>query len=211
MARLNVSPTRMELGRLKKRLGVARNGHKLLKDKRDELMKQFMSLIRKNKELRLEAEAKLGNAQKDFLIAGAMLSEESLDAALMLPSRSIDADVSFKNITGATVPEFEYKISSGTGDPICYGFNDTNASLDKAVASMDSMVELLLELAKTEKAARLLSCEIEKTRRRVNALEYVMIPQLEETIKYIKMKMEENERGTKIRLMKVKDMVLEKK
>ena len=211
MARLNVSPTRMELGRLKKRLGGARNGHKLLKDKRDELMKQFMSLIRKNKELRLEAEAKLGNAQKDFLIAGAMLSEESLDAALMLPSRSIDADVSFKNITGVTVPEFEYKISSGTGDPICYGFNDTNASLDKAVASMDSMVELLLELAKTEKAARLLSCEIEKTRRRVNALEYVMIPQLEETIKYIKMKMEENERGTKIRLMKVKDMVLEKK
>ncbi|MBR6934806.1 MAG: V-type ATP synthase subunit D [Clostridia bacterium] len=211
MARLNVSPTRMELGRLKKRLGVARNGHKLLKDKRDELMKQFMSLIRKNKELRLEAEAKLGNAQKDFLIAGAMLSEESLDAALMLPSRSIDADVSFKNITGVTVPEFEYKISFGTGDPICYGFNDTNASLDKAVASMDSMVELLLELAKNEKAARLLSCEIEKTRRRVNALEYVMIPQLEETIKYIRMKMEENERGTKIRLMKVKDMVLEKK
>ena len=211
MATTQIIPTRMELTNLKRKLNTARRGHKLLKDKRDELMKQFMSLIRKNKELRLEAEAKLGNAQKDFLIAGAMLSEESLDAALMLPSRSIDADVSFKNITGVTVPEFEYKISSGTGDPICYGFNDTNASLDKAVASMDSMVELLLELAKTEKAARLLSCEIEKTRRRVNALEYVMIPQLEETIKYIKMKMEENERGTKIRLMKVKDMVLEKK
>ena len=211
MARLNVSPTRMELGKLKKRLSIARNGHKLLKDKRDELMKQFMILVRRNKELRLEAESKLENAQKDFLMAGAMLSEESLNAALMAPSRTIEADVHFKNITGVKVPEFDYKISSGTGDPICYGFNDTNSSLDNAVSSMDSMLELLLELARTEKAARLLSCEIEKTRRRVNALEYVMIPQLEETIKYINMKMEENERGTKIRLMKVKDMVLEKK
>jgi V/A-type H+-transporting ATPase subunit D len=211
MARLNVSPTRMELVRLKKRLSVARNGHKLLKDKRDELMKQFMILVRKNKEIRLSVESNLENAQKDFLVAGALLSDESLTAALMMPSRSIEADVRFKNITGVTVPEFDYKISSGTGDPLCYGFNDTNSSLDKAVASMDSMLEQLLELAKIEKAARLLSCEIEKTRRRVNALEYVMIPQLEETIKYINMKMEENERSTKIRLMKVKDMVLEKK
>ena len=174
-------------------------------------MKQFMILVRKNKEIRLSVESNLENAQKDFLVAGALLSDESLTAALMMPSRSIEADVRFKNITGVTVPEFDYKISSGTGDPLCYGFNDTNSSLDKAVASMDSMLEQLLELAKIEKAARLLSCEIEKTRRRVNALEYVMIPQLEETIKYINMKMEENERSTKIRLMKVKDMVLEKK
>ena len=211
MARLNVSPTRMELGRLKKRLSVARNGHKLLKDKRDELMKQFMSLIRKNKELRVKAEAALAETQKDFLICGAMLSEESLDAALSMPSRSVSAEVTYRNLTGVTVPEFEYTITSGSSDPLCYGFNDTNSALDRAVGSMDSVMDLLLELAKTEKAARLLSCEIEKTRRRVNALEYVMIPQLEETIKYINMKMEENERSTKIRLMKVKDMVLEKK
>lgn len=211
MARLNVSPTRMEMGRLKKRLAVARNGHKLLKDKRDELMKQFMKLVRLNKDLRIKAEGMLESTQKDFLMAGALMSEESLDAALSLPSKTVETEVTFKNLTGVSVPEFDYKISSGTGDPVCYGFSDTNASLDRAVSSMDSILEVLLELAKTEKAARLLSCEIEKTRRRVNALEYVMIPQLEETIKYINMKMEENERSTKIRLMKVKDMVLEKK
>ncbi len=210
MARLNVSPTRMELGRLKKRLNVARNGHKLLKDKRDELMKQFMSLIRENKELRLRAEEALEKSQKDFLICGAVLSEESLDAALSMPSRSVSTEVTYRNLTGVTVPEFKYNISSGSPDPLCYGFNDTNSALDRAVGSMDSAMDLLLKLARTEKAARLLSCEIEKTRRRVNALEYVMIPQLEETIKYINMKMEENERSTKIRLMKVKDMVLEK-
>ena len=211
MARLNVSPTRMELNRLKKRLAVARNGHKLLKDKRDELMKQFMKLIRRDQELRREAEAQLESTQKDFLLAGALLSDESLNAALMRPSRTATAEVSFKNMTGVRVPEFEYKISSGTGDPLCYGFADTNASLDRAVVKMDAILESLLELARVEKAARLLSCEIEKTRRRVNALEYVMIPQLEETIRYIVMKMEENDRSTKIRLMKVKDMVLEKK
>ncbi len=211
MARLNVSPTRMELGRLKKRLGVARNGHKLLKDKRDELMKQFMKLIRRNQELRRNCEAGLARAQNDFLLAGALLSDETLDAALMLPSRSVTAEVTFRNITGVSVPEFDYRITSGSKDSQCYGFSETNSSLDRAAQSMDRMLEMLLELARIEKAAKLLSCEIEKTRRRVNALEYVMIPQLEETIKFINMKMEENERSTRIRLMKVKDMVLENK
>ncbi len=207
MARLNVSPTRMELNRLKKRLAVARNGHKLLKDKRDELMKQFMKLIRRDQELRREAEAQLESTQKDFLLAGALLSDENLNAALMRPSRTASAEVTFRNMTGVSVPEFEYKISSGTGDPLCYGFAETNASLDRAVIKMDAILEPLLELARVEKAARLLSCEIEKTRRRVNALEHVMIPEMERNIKFITMKLEDNERQNITRLMKVKDVI----
>ena len=211
MARINCSPTRMELQRLKRRLATARNGHKLMKDKRDELMKQFLSVVRKNKELRESVEKELGNAQRDFLLAGSLLSDESIDSALAYPSHRVEVDYKVKNLTGVAVPVFEYNITSGSADTVPYGYYDTNASLDSAVVKMESLSDLLLELASTEKTARLLSCEIEKTRRRVNALEYVMIPQLEETIKYISMKMEENDRSTKIRLMKVKDMVLEKK
>ena len=211
MARLNVNPTRMELTKLKKSLVVARRGHKLLKDKRDELMKQFLELVRKNKELRYDAEDLISESHKSFVAASAVMSEENLEEALMYPSRKVGTEMTSKNIMSVEVPIFNYKIISDSDDIYCYGFESTTSELDKAVSSMDDFLPVLLELAGTEKAAQLLAREIERTRRRVNALEYVKIPQLEETIKYITMKLEENERGNTIRLMKVKDMVIKEK
>lgn len=211
MARLNVNPTRMELTKLKKRLMTARRGHKLLKDKRDELMKRFIEIIKENQKLRLKLETMATDASKSFVMAGALISQESLAEALSYPSCKVDVQVSDRNIMGVTVPEFSYSIKEGSSEPYSYGFLNTSSELDNAVFKMHNMLSVLLELAGIEKAAQLLAVEIEHTRRRVNALEYIMIPQLEETIKYITMKMEENERGNITRLMKVKDMVLEKK
>ncbi len=210
MARLNVSPTRMELSRLKKRLATARRGHKLLKDKRDELMKKFLKIIRKNQDLRFRLEDMALAAERNFVMASALMSEQNLEEALMYPSRTVSTAVSVKNIMGVEVPVFDYHVEEG-GELYCYGFANTSAELDDAVNAMNALLPVLLELAAVEKSAQLMAHEIEKTRRRVNALEYVMIPQLEETIRYISMKMEENERGNITRLMKVKDMVLENK
>ena len=211
MARLNVNPTRMELTKLKKRLHTARRGHKLLKDKRDELMKRFIDIIKENERLRLRMESLATDAAKSFVLAGALTSPEDLSEALAYPSCSVDVKVEDKNIMGVTVPKFSYNIKEGSADPYCYGFVNTTGELDDAVYKMQEILPVLLELAEIEKSAQLLAAEIEHTRRRVNALEYIMIPQLEETIKYITMKMDENERGNITRLMKVKDMVLERK
>ncbi|AEV66859.1 V-type ATP synthase subunit D [Acetivibrio clariflavus] len=210
MALMRVNPTRMELTRLKKRLAVARRGHKLLKDKRDELMKQFLELVSKNKELREKVEEKLMTVHKNFLIARAVMSSESLEAALMFPKQSVSLEVSTKNIMSVDVPVLEYKTSSSDDTDIYpYGFAATSAELDGAIGTLSEVLPDILELAQIEKSAQLLAEEIEKTRRRVNALEYVMIPQLTETIKYITMKLDENERGNLTRLMKVKDMMIE--
>ncbi len=211
MARLNVSPTRMELTRLKKRLYTARRGHKLLKDKRDELMKKFLEIVRQNQELRFQVENLVSDAEKGFVIAGTLMSDRDLEEALLYPARQVSASVSSRNIMGVEVPVFDYHIQEGSDEVYCYGFENTSADLDDAVAGMSTLLPSLLELAEVEKSAQLLAHEIERTRRRVNALEYIMIPQLEETIKYITMKLEENERGNITRLMKVKDMVIEKR
>ena len=210
MAIMRVNPTRMELTRLKKRLAVARRGHKLLKDKRDEMMKKFLELVRSNKELREKVEEMLMQAHSNFLIARAVLSGEVLEEALMMPKESVSLEVSTQNIMSVDVPVLEYKTSSGnSGDIFPYGFISTSGELDGAIATLSEVLPYMLELAKKEKAAQLLAQEIERTRRRVNALEYVMIPQFTDTIKYITMKLEENERGNLTRLMKVKDMMLE--
>jgi len=210
MAIMRVNPTRMELSRLKKRLQVARRGHKLLKDKLDELMKKFLDLVRKNKELRETVEEMLMQVHQNFLIARAVMSSEGLDAALMLPKQSISLEVSTKNIMSVDVPILNYKTSNNDESSIYpYGFATTSGELDGAIAALSKALPYMLELAQTEKSAQLLAQEIEKTRRRVNALEYVMIPQLSETIKYITMKLDENERGNLTRLMKVKDMMIE--
>lgn len=210
MALMRVNPTRMELTRLKKRLVVARRGHKLLKDKRDELMKQFLELVSKNKELREKVEEKLMTVHKNFLIARAVMSSESLEAALMFPKQSVSLEVSTKNVMSVDVPVLEYKTSSSDDTDIYpYGFAATSAELDGAIGTLSEVLPDILELAQIEKSAQLLAEEIEKTRRRVNALEYVMIPQLTETIKYITMKLDENERGNLTRLMRVKDMMIE--
>ncbi|WP_136479533.1 V-type ATP synthase subunit D [Acetivibrio thermocellus] len=210
MAIIRVNPTRMELTRLKKRLQVARRGHKLLKDKLDELMKQFLDLVRKNKELREKVEEMLMKAHQDFLIARAVMSSEGLEAALMLPKQSISLDVSSQNIMSVEVPVLKFTTSSSDESDIYpYGFASTSGELDGAILTLSKVLPYMLELAQMEKSSQLLAQEIEKTRRRVNALEYVMIPQLTETIKYISMKLDENERGNITRLMKVKDMMLE--
>ena len=212
MARLNVNPTRMEMTRLKGQLKTATRGHKLLKDKLDELMKQFMEIVRENKRLREEAETALENAYKNFIIARAVLSEASLGEALMIPQQSVSVKVTKKNIMSVNVPVFDFqKEGGGDGNIFPYGMAFTSGELDSAMLSFSDAMEPLLRLAESEKTAQLLAQEIERTRRRVNALENVMIPNYQETIKYITMKLEENERANTTRLMKVKDMMLEEK
>ena len=207
MAIMRVNPTRMELSRLKKRLVVARRGHKLLKDKRDELMKQFLDIVRKNRDLRKSVESNLKNVYDNFLIASAIMSKPALEQALMLPKERIELDIKYKNIMSVDVPVFEWEDDKNP-DIYPYGFFGTSIELDRSVDALKKMLPELLSLAQMEKSAQLLAVEIEKTRRRVNALEYVLIPQLEETIKYITMKLDENERGNLTRLMKVKDMMI---
>lgn len=210
MARLQVNPTRMELNKLKKRLATSVKGHKLLKDKRDELMRRFLDIVRENKRLRKEVETALNEVHKHFSIANAVMDDETLGEALMLPKQSVSLEVSEKNIMSVDVPVFKYTTkTAASADIYPYGFAYTSGELDDAVKRLSDIMPSLLQLAETEKTAALLSAEIEKTRRRVNALEYVMIPQLRETIKYITMKLDENERSSQARLMKVKDMMIE--
>jgi len=210
VARLAVNPTRMELTRLKARLKTASRGHKLLKDKRDELMKQFLDIVRENRALRRKVEEALQRSGKSFAVASAMMSPEFLEEALLYPKQSVSLDLKLKNIMSVNVPKYEFHTKSDNPAEIfSYGFATTSGELDDAVLALSQILPDLLELAQIEKSVQLLSREIEKTRRRVNALEYVMIPQLEETISYITMKLEENERGNTSRLMKVKDMMLQ--
>ena len=210
MERLNVNPTRMEQTRIKRRLVTARRGHKLLKDKRDELMRQFLEIVRHNIQLRKKVEKALEKAHASFTIASAAMSPEMLEGALMYPKQSVSLELSTKNIMSVNVPVYRFKMKSDNPAEIFpYGFATTSGELDDAVLRLSQTLHDLLELAQSEKTAQMLALEIEKTRRRVNALEYVMIPQIVETIRYIRMKLEENERGNTTRLMKVKDMMLE--
>jgi V/A-type H+-transporting ATPase subunit D len=209
MARLNVNPTRMVLTSLKKRLKVAVKGHKMLKDKRDELMRQFLELARENKTLREQVENQLADVYSNFIIASAVMSSQILDEALMYPKQGVSIEVGNKNIMSVDVPVFEFTTTTDdTSNIYPYGFASTSGELDSAIANLSDIFPIMLKLAALEKEVQLLAAEIEKTRRRVNALEYVMIPKFQETIKYIQMKLDENERGNQTRLMKVKDMML---
>ncbi|PKK39448.1 V-type ATP synthase subunit D [Clostridiaceae bacterium JG1575] len=207
MAKLNVSPTRMELTKLKARLKTATRGHKLLKDKQDELMRKFIEMIRKNQKLRVAVEEELEAAFKDFLLARAMMSDQTLEAALMMPTESISVDIQKRNIMSVNVPEMEFIRNAEGGSIHPYGYADTSADLDDAIERLHDIMPRLLELAQVEKACMLMADEIERTRRRVNALEYMTIPDLEETIRFIRMKLDENERSSITRLMKVKSMM----
>ena len=205
-----ITPTRMVLNQLKGRLKTAARGHKLLKDKRDELMRQFMDVIRLNKELRLRVEAGLTEAFGALTVASAVMSPELLEQALMYPRQSVELSVKYKNIMSVNVPEYSFSTKTAdAGEIYPYGFAQTSGELDVAMQAISRVFEDMLELARVEKTMQLLAEEIEKTRRRVNALEYVMIPEMQENIRYISMKLAENENATKVRLMKVKDMVLQ--
>ena len=209
MPKKAVTPTRMVLNQLKGRLKTATRGHKLLKDKRDELMRQFMDVVKKNKELRLRVEAGLTEAFGALTVASAVMSPEMLEQALMYPRQSVELGVKFKNFMSVDVPEYTFSTSNADpGEIYPYGFAQTSGELDIAMQSMSRVFEDMLELAQVEKTMQLLAEEIEKTRRRVNALEYVMIPDMKENIRFITMKLEENDLSTKVRLMKVKEMVL---
>ena len=209
MASTTINPTRQELTRLKGRLKTAVRGHKLLKDKRDELMKQFMDVVRENRALRKKVEEGLMKAHGSFTVASALMSSEMLEQSLMYPKQSVELDMTFQNIMSVNVPIYHFKTrSDDAGEIYPYGFAATSGELDTAVDALGRVFRKMLKLAEVEKAAQLMAEEIEKTRRRVNALEYVKIPQIEEAIKYISMKLDENERSNTIRLMKVKDMLL---
>jgi V/A-type H+-transporting ATPase subunit D len=210
MAKTHVNPTRMELTRLKKKLTTAVRGHKLLKDKRDELMRQFLDLVRENKALREKVEAGITAANKNFVLARAGMVDEVLNVALMASKQEVYLETNIRNVMSVDIPVFEYKTKTPDANDIySYGFAFTSSDLDGAVKSLQDILPDMLRLAECEKACQLMAAEIEKTRRRVNALEHVMIPELRDNIKYIKMKLDENERSTQIRLMKVKDMMLE--
>ena len=210
LAATQVNPTRMELTRLKKKLVTATKGHKLLKDKRDELMRQFLDLVRENMALRQKVEAGILSANKNFVIAKAGMSEQILNTALMSPKQEVYLEASKKNVMSVDIPVFKTRTRTADANDIySYGFAFTSGDLDDAVKSLADILPDMLRLAEVEKSCQLMAAEIEKTRRRVNALEHVIIPETQENIKYITMKLDENERSTQIRLMKVKDMMLE--
>ena len=207
---LNVNPTRMELSKLKKRLNTARRGHKLLKDKRDELMRQFLDLVRENKALRKKVDEGMKEANKSLALARGIMNDSIAETALLCPSQEVTLEIGTKNIMSVEVPVYTAKTRTPDDDDIfCYGLAFTPVELDSAISELNSLLPDMLRLAEVEKSVQMMAAEIEKTRRRVNALEHVMIPRYENTIKMIAMKLDENERSNTARLMKVKDMMIE--
>ncbi len=209
MAVLNVNPTRMELTKLKARLVTASRGHKLLKDKQDELMRRFIEMIRRNKVLREQVEKELIEVFKEFLVSSAIMSPEFLEQAVALPKEEITVDIQQKNVMSVNVPvmNFVRKLADDPSSIYPYGYAQTSSELDDAISRLYAVMPQLLDLAEVEKSCQLMADEIEKTRRRVNALEYRTIPELQETIRFIRMKLDENERSTITRLMKVKELI----
>lgn len=210
MATKQINPTRMELTRLKKKLSTATRGHKLLKDKRDELMRQFLDKVRENKTLREKVEAGINAANKNFLLASASMRQEIVNTALLAPKQHASLELETENVMSVNIPRFNFKTTSpNKNDIYSYGYAFTSSDLDRAIKSLSDIFPDMLKLAEVEKSCQLMAAEIEKTRRRVNALEHQIIPDLRDNIKYISMKLAENERSTQIRLMKVKDMMLQ--
>ena len=205
-----MNPTRMEMKRIQTRYQTARKGHKLLKDNRDELMKQFLDVVREDKALRERVEAALAEFYGSFTVASAVSSPKMLEAALICPKKECDLEVDYKNVMSVTVPSFRMRVHApGNSDSYNYGLAFTSGELDASLRHLSGIMEDLLRMAELEKTAQLLAEEIERTRRRVNALEYILMPQYLATIKSIKMKLDENERGNTTRLMKVKDMMVQ--
>ena len=211
MAILNVSPTRMELTKMKKRLAVAMKGHKLLKDKRDELMRQFLDMIRETKALRRRVEQSILEANHGFALASALMQREALVTALLCPKQSVSLDITSRSVMGVDVPVFSVQQKNQNMENVqSYGYAFTSGDLDRSIMALSEILPDMLALAQQEKTVHMLAAEIEKTRRRVNALEYIMIPNYQDTIRYITMKLDENERSNLTRLMKVKDMMVAK-
>ena len=206
----DIKPTRMELKKTKARLKTATRGHKLLKDKRDELMRNFLQFVRENKALRQKVEKGLEEAMASMSSAARLMSPEILEQSLLCPKQGVEVDIQLKNIMSVNIPEYTFRTRTDAAEDIYpYGYAMTSGELDESIDKLNLVFQDMLELAKAEKSMQLMAAEIERTRRRVNALEYVMIPQMESTIRYITMKLEENERSTTTRLMKVRDQILQ--
>ena len=206
---LNVKPTRMELSTLKDRLKVAQNGYDLLKDKQDELMRQFIELIKENNQLRNEVEDELSGALGNFVLASSSMNDAFMEEIVALPTKQVNLAIAKKNIMSVDVPKmsFSYDDDNQKSDnEVKYGYLNTSSELDDAIEVLNDVMPKLLKLSEIEKTCQLMATEIESTRRRVNALEYRMIPNIKETIKYIQMKLDENERASITRMIKVKDM-----
>lgn len=193
----------MELNNLKERLKTAERGHKLLKDKRDELMRRFISLIRENNQLRKEVESYLIDNLKSFAVAKSLENSQMVEELFSIPSKEIELFVEKENIMSVTVPRMHMNITSQNENSE-YSYLSSNSEMDDVFATMNSLIDKLLRLAEVEKTCQLMADEIEKTRRRVNGLEYSIIPNLSETIHYIELKLEEAERANLVRIMKVK-------
>lgn len=213
MAVLNVNLTRIESINMKKSLKTAQRGHKLLKDKLDELVKKLLELVKENQKLRKKTDEMLKNAYQNFMLAKAVIGEQYIEEALVIPNQSVSVDISETSIMSVKIPQFNFKKTSNVSDEeeskVLYGFAYTTSDLDKAIEKFSEVSESLLELAQNEKAIELISAEIEKTRRRVNAIENVTIPNYIDTIKYIGLKLSEDERASTARLMKIKEMLVE--
>ena len=207
MTRLNVKPTRMELNNLKERLKTATRGHKLLKDKRDELMRRFIEAVRENDRLRKKVEAALVGHMQDFVLAKALESDLMVEEIFAVPMREVNLHIEQENIMSVQVPKMHARIDNPYGDDegdVVYSYVASNSQMDETIESMSDLLPDLLRLAEIEKSCQLMADEIEKPRRRVNGLEYATIPDLKETIYYIEMKLEEAERASLVRMMKVK-------
>ena len=206
---LNVKPTRMELSTLKDRLKVAQNGYDLLKDKQDELMRQFIELIKENNQLRNEVEDELSGALGNFVLASSSMNDAFMEEIVALPSKQVNLEITKKNIMSVDVPKMSFSYdddNQNSDNEVKYGYLNTSSELDDAIEVLNDVMPKLLKLSEIEKTCQLMATEIESTRRRVNALEYRMIPNIKETIKYIQMKLDENERASITRMIKVKDM-----
>jgi len=208
MAVLRVNPTRMELTRLKRQLATAERGHKLLKDKQDEMIRQFMELIKKNRRLRIEVEEELSRIMKQFGLAKLKMSRIGMLEAMMIPSQAAKMEVGSKSVMNIKIPTVNYEPQKAID--LTYGFAFTPSELDQAILDLSGLLPKLVELAQLDKSCDMLANEIEKTRRRVNAIEFIMIPDMDDSIRYIQMKLEDNERSNIIRLMKSKEIILAK-
>ena len=206
---LNVKPTRMELSTLKERLKVAQNGYDLLKDKQDELMRQFIELIKENNRLRNEVEDELSGALGNFVLASSSMNDAFMEEIVALPTKQVNLEIARKNIMSVDVPKMSFSYDDddqNSDNEVKYGYLNTSSELDDAIEVLNDVMPKLLKLSEIEKTCQLMATEIESTRRRVNALEYRMIPNIKETIKYIQMKLDENERASITRMIKAKDM-----
>jgi V/A-type H+-transporting ATPase subunit D len=204
MAIKNVTATRMTMLGLKNQAKVAKRGHKLLKDKQDGLMQEFLKIVRRAKSMRQEVESALQKANAVFLEAQALMSKPVLENTLSVPSQKLSLSVSTKNVMSVRIPQFTLQTE---GNVFHYGFAQTRGELDIALKKFTKVFELLLQLAEIEKSAENLAFEIEKTRRRVNALEHRLIPDLEDTLKFIGMKLAETERSAIVQVMAIKNLI----